>query len=142
MDELIEKLIPHRGPMVMVDHLLEHGRETATATKTFRANDYGLHEGRVIEPALIECLAQTVAAMQGASRDAGEGGPVEGMLVAVDAFEFLRPVRQDEPLTLDVRVTHRIGAFLLVDGTVRSGDAVVAKGQLKLYISPHVSDDQ
>ena len=142
MHESVEELIPHRQPMVMIDRLVECSAEAATAVKTFRSGDYGLgDDGRVAEPALIECLAQTAAAMHGANRDPRDSARHEGMLVGVDGFEFLRPVRRDEPLVLTVHVTHRVGAFCLLEGHARSGPATVATGGLKLYIAAHVPDD-
>ena len=143
MNPELEQILPHRPPMVLIDSLTRCDSETAQASKTFTSGDYGLEEdGRVTEPMLIECLAQTVAAAQGRQARLHGDEPAEGMLVGVSGFEFLRHACQGEALTLTTRVTHRVGQFLVVEGSVRAAEELIATGELKLYIRNRVSDDQ
>ena len=129
--------------MVLIDSLTRCDSETAEASKTFTSADYGLEAaGRVSEPMLIECLAQTVAAAQGSQARSHGRKPAEGMLVGVSDFDFFRLACQGETLTLTTRITHRLGQFLVVEGSVWAEDELIAKGELKLYIRDRVSDDQ
>ena len=120
--------------MVMIDALVRAEGDLATAVKTFDRESYGAEGGRVLESALIECLAQTVAALEG--RNAGRSGrrPPAGMLAGVDHFVFHRRARCDCPLQLTVTVTRRIGPFCLASGRVEQDGAVLAEGNLKFYL--------
>ena len=129
-----ESLLPHRPPMVMIDSLLECGETSGTAVKTFSADSYGADGKAVSEPVLVECLAQTVAAMQGRqARDRGTS-PAGGMLVGISDFRFHRPARLNEPLTLAVGVVRQLGSMLLAVGRVSQGGSLVAEGTLKFYV--------
>lgn len=131
----LEQILPHRPPMVLIDSLIRCDAETAEAAKTFTGADYGLDaDGRVAEPMLIECLAQTVAAAHGYRARLHGHKPADGMLVGVSGFDFSRPARQGEPLRLATRITHRLGQFLVVEGSIRTGEELIAAGAMKLYI--------
>ena len=62
MPDAIESLLPHRAPMRFIDALIDCSETTATATTTFDANHFAVADGFVLESALVECVAQTVAA--------------------------------------------------------------------------------
>jgi predicted hotdog family 3-hydroxylacyl-ACP dehydratase len=124
--------------MVLIDSLTCCDSDTAQASKKFTSADYGLDaDGRVSEPMLIECLAQTLAAAQGRQAQLHGLQPAEGMLVGVSNFDFFRHARQGETLTLTTRIAHRIGQFLVAEGSVWVEDELITKGELKLYIRDH-----
>jgi len=133
MDEALSAILPHRPPMVMIDALVRCEGDSAEAAKTFAAGGYGSEGGIVLEAALIECLAQAVAAFQG--RQARQAGrePPRGMLVGVSDFAFHRPARCGRPLRLTVEVTRRLGPFVLAAGRVEQDGALVAEGNLKFH---------
>jgi len=134
VDETLADILPHRPPMVMIDALVRAEGDLATAVKTFDRESYGAEGGRVLESALIECLAQTVAALEGRNaRQSGRRVP-GGILAGVDHFVFHRRARCDCPLQLTVTVTRRIGPFCLASGRVEQDGAVLAEGNLKFYL--------
>jgi predicted hotdog family 3-hydroxylacyl-ACP dehydratase len=134
MDNELAQLLPHRPPMVMIDRLISCGDDTATAAKTFEPGGYGTEGDRVPAPALIECLAQTMAAMQGRrARESGRAAQF-GMLVGVSGFVFHRPARCGRELTLRVKLETSLAPFLLASGEVREEDRLVAEGALKFYV--------
>ena len=65
MNAAIEQLLPHRAPMRWIDALVECTETTAVATATFSAEHFAVENGAVLETALVECVAQTVAAALG-----------------------------------------------------------------------------
>lgn len=134
MNPDLAELIPHRPPMVMIDALTGGSERGATAVKTFREGDYGLDGEEVLEPALIECLAQTAAAMHGKlAREAGRA-PGRGLLAGVADFEFRARALRGRELVLAVEFTHRLGPLWVAHGTVKQDGAVIAAGDLKFYI--------
>jgi predicted hotdog family 3-hydroxylacyl-ACP dehydratase len=107
----------------------------ATATATFRAEDFVVGNGAVLETALVECMAQTVAAAQGerAHRLGKSGAKVGGMLAAITDFRVQATAPLGKTLQIDVRELKRFGPMLLVSGEVTCEGQSVASGQLSLY---------
>lgn len=130
----VEQLLPHREPMLMIESLVRVESDSATATKTFSSGDYGLEGRYVLEPVLIECLAQTVAALQGYHARKSGKEPSEGMLVGVNGFEFYRPAVADSELELNVNISRYIGPFCLATGHIKQQGQLIAEGSLKFYI--------
>jgi predicted hotdog family 3-hydroxylacyl-ACP dehydratase len=131
----IEELIPHRAPMRFVGALTTCTETTATATARFDEKDFCITDGRVLESALIECAAQTVAAALGhRMRAKGNADRANhGMLAAVSNFRVhTRPVA-GEPLTIEIRELKRLGPMLLVAATLTREGHTVATGELSLY---------
>ena len=89
----------------------------------------------MIETALVECMAQTVAAALGhrmrASGNAGAGN--NGMLAAVSNFKIHAAAPLDQPLTIEVREVKRLGPMLMITGKISCGATLIATGELSLY---------
>ncbi|MGC3961192.1 MAG: hypothetical protein QM813_25670 [Verrucomicrobiota bacterium] len=135
MPTAIEQLIPHRAPMRWVEELIDCTDTTATATTRFTANHFAVTDGAVIETALVECMAQTVAAALGqrlrASGQAGAGN--NGMLAAVSNFKIHTRPPLEQTLTIEVREVKRLGPMLMISGNISCGATLIATGDLSLY---------
>jgi len=131
-----EKLIGHRGPMLLIDDLLErqHGHAAASATlnedNICIARNFG-----VLPEYFIELLAQTVAAASGYDHLIAEAPPGAGFLVGVDNFscENFTPSRQQNFITR-ILTTMEAGAMKIVHGEVFAGEISVATAELKLWL--------
>jgi predicted hotdog family 3-hydroxylacyl-ACP dehydratase len=121
--------------MRWVEELIECTDTTATATTRFTAEHFAVADGHVVETALVECLAQTVAAALGRRmRAAGKAGTANnGMLAAVSNFKIHTPPPLDQTLTIEVREVKRLGPMLLVTGKISCGADLIATGDLSLY---------
>lgn len=135
MSAAIEALIPHRAPMRFVNELTACTDTTATATTCFRETDFCVADGKVLESALVECAAQTVAAALGqrmrASGNAAGGN--HGMLAAVSNFRVVSRPPAGQTITIEVRELKRLGPMLLVAATLTCEGHTVATGELSLY---------
>jgi predicted hotdog family 3-hydroxylacyl-ACP dehydratase len=138
MSIAVEALIPHRPPMRWIDSLIDCTDTTATATAFFGAEHFAVADGKVSEAALVECVAQTVAAalgqrarMRGHSANAGIGNT--GMLAAVSNFKIHSPTPVEKPLRIEVREVKRFGPMLLVAGSILCEGHAIASGELTLY---------
>jgi hypothetical protein len=145
-----ETLIPHQPPMRWIDELTKCGDTTAIATACFTDGHFAVTGGAVLETALVECVAQTVAAALGfrsrrsdfhpvseSQGGSGEGDRPEaishGMLAAVSNFRIHTPPPLDKRLEIEVRELRRFGPMLLVHGSITCEGKVVATGELSLY---------
>jgi predicted hotdog family 3-hydroxylacyl-ACP dehydratase len=135
MPSAIEQLIPHRAPMRWVDALIDCTETTATATTMFTANHFAVADRTVIETALVECMAQTVAAALGQRmRASGKSGAANnGMLAAVSNFKIHSSPPMNLELTIEVREVKRLGPMLMIAGTISCGTRLIATGELSLY---------
>jgi hypothetical protein len=123
--------------MILIDALLEATPQRGVASKTFRTGDYGVCDGVVCETTLVECVAQTTAALFGY----GElGRPTQerlGFLVALSGFSFARRPRLEEPLLVEVRLVTNIGEVFIIGGKVWAGGMdgeCIADGEIKIFL--------
>lgn len=137
MHDAIESLIPHRAPMRFIDALIECTETSATATACFDADHFAIADGFVIEAALVECVAQTVAAAQGQrGKDSGQSsGAAHGMLAAVSRFQIHSRPACGQTLKIEVRELKRLGPMLLIAGAISCDGEKIASGELSLYAS-------
>lgn len=135
MSAVIEQLIPHRAPMRWVEALLDCTETTATAPTRFTTEHFAVAKGVVIETALVECMAQTVAAALGQRMRAnGSSGTANhGMLAAVSNFKIHSPPPLGQTLTIEVREVKRLGPMLMIAGRISCGVELIATGDLSLY---------
>jgi predicted hotdog family 3-hydroxylacyl-ACP dehydratase len=136
MSVAIESLIPHRAPMRWINALTDCTETTATATASFAENDFAVVDGKVLETALVECVAQTVAAAMGQRAQSGGRKPgvtLNGMLVAASNFKLLSRPAAGKTLQIEIRETKRLGPMLMIAGTISCDGQTIAAGELSLY---------
>lgn len=135
MSPSIESLLPHRPPMRWVDALVDCTETTAVATVRLGEGHLALDDGAVLETALVECVAQTVAAALGERMRAGGQSAARngGMLAAVSNFKVVSRAEAGQTLTIDTREIKRLGPMLLVTSKITCDGRLVASGELSLY---------
>ena len=131
----IETLIPHRAPMRFIDALTDCTDTTASATANFCADHFAVADGAVLEAALVECVAQTVAAAQGqrAINRGHSGGAPDGMMIAVTNFQIQSRPPMEKQLHIEIRELKRLGPMLMISGNISCEGQVIASGELMLY---------
>ena len=131
----VEQLIPHRAPMRFIDALVECSDATAAATATFRTGDFAVVDGNILESALVECIAQTVAAALGQrAQTAGQTGVAKpGMLVAVTNFKIQARAPLGKTLRIEIAERKRLGPMLMISGVISCEANPIASGDLTLY---------
>lgn len=129
-----EQIIPHRPPILMLRSWDKIDGTGAVAKQLFQAGDYAVEGERVAESALIECLAQAVAAIPGFAAMNQGRSPAQGMLVGVEDFEVFAPAMAGHELEIVVEITRSLGPFSLAEGSISQDGETVARGCLKLYV--------
>lgn len=135
MTNALENLLPHRPPMLWIRALTRCTDTDATGTANFEEADFPVQNGALLETALVECMAQTVAAARGErARRSGKSGATDGgMLAAITDFRIQGAAPLGKPLEIGVRELKRFGPMLLVAGEVKCEGQLIASGQLSLY---------
>jgi 3-hydroxyacyl-[acyl-carrier-protein] dehydratase len=131
----VERLIPHRMPMRLVDTLLSfHEGGGVTESVLPRSSVMADPEGKIHEVAFMELIAQSYAAFKG-YQDLLEGKPPnEGFLVGVRHLEITGRAYAGERLLTSIRTVTSFGGFAVVEGNVARGDEPVASGVIKLWL--------
>ena len=135
MSAAVEKLLPHRAPMLWIDALTECTETTARATVFFDDAHFAVSAGAVPGTALVECIAQTIAAAQGqrAKWTGKTGPPSPGMLAAVANFKIHSPPPLGKEIEIEIRELKKFGPMILVSGTVTCAGQTIATGELTVY---------
>ena len=136
--EDIERLIPQRDPVRMVDRLEEaHGDEARTAFRIPADCLFLSDDGRLEEAGLVEHIAQSASALAGwRAREAGATDPPMGYIAEVRDFRcHHRPAAGDELRTV-VRLGAEAEGVTLLHGETRTGDTLVAETQMKIFVQP------
>lgn len=140
MNSSLENLLPHRPPMLWLSELLDVTATTATATAGFAPASLATDGANVLESALVEIAAQTIAAAAGhrAAADRERTGappakPGTGMLVSVSNFKIHARPAAGSQLRIETREQKRLGPMLLVSATITANGSPIATGDLTLY---------
>ena len=133
----IDRLIPQRAPILMVDRLLEAQDDTARTCLTVRPDNFFLDEdGRLDETGLIEHIAQSASALAGyKALRAGSSRPPVGYIGEVKRFRLLRRPQMGETVITDISFGAETGGITLLTGETRVGDETVASTQMKISIA-------
>jgi 3-hydroxymyristoyl/3-hydroxydecanoyl-(acyl carrier protein) dehydratase len=118
----------------MLDSILEASTGHLLAQKVFESEDYGISEGHVLVGALIEAMAQAVAAIQGLAAASLGDLPTKGMLVGVEGLTVLAPVNLGRRLRILVEITRQLRPFIMADGAIFQDGTLVVKGCLKFFV--------
>lgn len=130
----LESLAPHRGPMLLLDALVEHGEDHAVCSVEITDGARFVVDGQLPTVVTLEYMAQCIAVFAGLSSGTG---PRVGYLVgvrelnlAVDALTVgdLLSVRIKRVWSSDIS-----GSFA---GQVERRGEVVADAKLSVYVPP------
>ncbi len=105
--QLIQRIIPHRYPFLLVDKVLEiNGTESALGIKNVTMNEphfQGHFPGLPVMPGvtMVEAMAQTAAVMVGVSLDLADKD-MKVYFMAIDKVKFRRKVGPGDVLEMRV----------------------------------------
>lgn len=127
--QLIQRIIPHRYPFLLVDKVLEiKGTESALGIKNVTMNEphfQGHFPGLPVMPGvtIVEAMAQTAAVMVGVALDLADK-EMKVYFMAIDKVKFRRKVGPGDVLEMRVNTLRgkpggkvwRFGGLASVDG--------------------------
>ncbi len=135
----IEKYIPHRYPMLLLDRIeeLEEGKRVV-AIKNVTANEWffpGHFPGNPVMPGvlMVEAMAQAAGVL--AVKSEKEGKKVTTYFMSIDKAKFRKPVFPGDQLRFEVEVIRRRSTVWKLAGKTYVGDSLVAESEFTAMIS-------
>ncbi|BBM85157.1 hypothetical protein [Candidatus Uabimicrobium amorphum] len=124
---MIEKFLPHRHPVRLVDEIISHDENGIVCNVNWPQKTFFHKNPRT---AMVEMIAQTAAVMM-----AKLGGDAQGlgMLTAIKNFEFFADPQQMD-ICVEVNIEGELGQHKIVNGIVKQCEIVLVKGRVFLYL--------
>lgn len=136
----IERLVPHRAPMLLVDRIVEAAEDAVTAETCIDPQCiFAVGNEGVPSYVGLEMMAQTVCAYDGLRRFEEGLPPPIGFLLGCRRFTVRRPyLAPGAILTITARMLFNDGDMASFDCSIRDDDtANFAEGSLNVYRPAH-----
>lgn len=127
-------LIPHRPPMVLIDEVTEYGAERIRARRVVRAGEPFVGPDGLEDAALLEVIAQTIAAGDAMYAQSKGGRVVRGYLTGLTGVTLQGRAAAGEQVEVTGDCLKRMDGMGLFDAEARAGGRLLARGRFKLYV--------
>jgi predicted hotdog family 3-hydroxylacyl-ACP dehydratase len=133
--DVVEKLIPHRLPMRLVEEMVKVDDQSVETSAVVRQTWPTAENGCVRGIVLVELVAQSAAVLQGWKERHEKETAIGGLLVGIQHATPTRPtVPVGTRLHCNVRISHGATNYLAFEGEVRDSSAVVLlTGAIQAY---------
>ncbi|HBE02690.1 MAG: hypothetical protein A2096_04855 [Spirochaetes bacterium GWF1_41_5] len=129
----VTSYIPHRAPMLLVDRIIEITREKITSELTIKEDNIFFDSGLLIEPGLIEHMAQTSALHAGYwYKDEDKDAPVGFIGLIRDLKIYALPAAGSVIFTRS-ELTQRVLNANLSCGKVFCKDRLLAQCEMRIF---------
>ena len=132
--EAIQKLLPHREPMLMVDGLVYFDGKKAIAELTILDTNIFVENNEFAETGLIEHLAQTAALMTGYKYE-NQNLPVkEGFIAAIKNLKIEGLPNIKDTISTEVEITYEMANMTNVTLVSKRNNEVLASAEMTLVL--------
>lgn len=128
------QLIPHRPPMVLIDEVLVWGPERIVARRTVREGEPFVGANGLDDSALLECIAQTIAAGDACFAKFKGGVVRRGYLTGLTGVKVHSQAAIGEVIDVTATCLKRMEGMGLFDVEAKAGGRLLASGRYKLYV--------
>ena len=128
-------LIPQRAPFVMIDELISCDETSAATVLRIGPENFFVKKGRLMEPALVENIAQTAAARIGyICKKENRPVPV-GYIAAVQNLLIWKLPKTGDRLETGIVIRNQVMNVTIIAGTVKVDGTVVASCEMKIFVA-------
>lgn len=136
----IEEAIPHRGPMLLVDEIVEQSENTIHCRKTFREDEYffqGHYPDYPLVPGVILCEAMMQAGAIMLSRFVEDGGGVP-VATRMNDVKFKKMIRPGDTVDMQVELVERVSDAFFMKGKVTCEGKLAMRFDFACTLAPVV----
>lgn len=130
----VDKIIPHKPPMRIIDTLDKLGERSAFCSALINKDMPFIEEdGSIDNVAYLEMIAQSIAALNGFRNLNESGSSPEGYLLGGKSLAIFGKAREGDRLSIMVFKYARYGGFGIVKGIVSNKNEIIARGEIKVW---------
>ena len=131
----IFSIIPQRAPFVMIDALTDCTEKSARSVFFVSEKNILVEDGRLSEAGLVENIAQTAAARSGFINQSEKKMTQIGYIGDVKNLEISGLPKINDQLETEIIVRNQIFDITVIEGTVSCNKKLLAKCEMKIFIS-------
>jgi predicted hotdog family 3-hydroxylacyl-ACP dehydratase len=130
----LKAVMAHKPPMLLVDDILEAGEDTAVTAFKIKGDNIFLKEsGLLARTALIEIMAQSLAAMNAYKAYKNGKAEEKGFLVMLKDIAFYGDAFAGEDLICRVEVSDVISQTYIARCAIYKEETALARGELRIF---------
>jgi 3-hydroxyacyl-[acyl-carrier-protein] dehydratase len=130
----IEQYIPQRSPIVMIHELAEASEEHAVTHLHVSTENVFVRDGVLLEPGMVENIAQTAAAQVGyIFRQNNLRIPI-GYIAGIKDLEVHGQPPVGATIKTTVRVLNQVLEVTLVEGLIHLNDKLLARCEMRIFV--------
>lgn len=137
--EQIEKAIPHRAPMLLVDEIVAQTEKTIHCRKTFRADEFfvqGHFPNFPIVPGVILCESALQSGAVLLSSLLTDGGSYVPVATRIDGAKFKKMVQPGETIDIEVTLNDVVSNAYFMTGKITVAGKLAARLDFACSIAP------
>jgi 3-hydroxyacyl-[acyl-carrier-protein] dehydratase len=130
----IEQYIPQRSPIVMIHELAEASEEHAVTHLHVTTDNVFVRDGVLLEPGMVENIAQTAAAQVGYIFKQNNLTIPIGYIAGIKDLEVHGQPPVGATIKTTVRVLNQVLDVTLVEGLVHLNDNLLARCEMRIFV--------
>ncbi len=134
MEYSIEKYIPQRKPFIFVDKIINHTQQEITTSFKIKEENILVNKEKLQESGLIENMAQSAAALEGANALLLNREVKIGFIGSVKKLKIFRQPSINETIETTVSIINNAIGINIAQCTIKSNNELVAEAILNIFI--------
>ena len=130
----IKSLIPHREPIIMIDHVIDHSEESTITSLTIEKMNMFVEKEVFQSSGLIENIAQSAATRFGIQNNLEGYEPVLGYIASIKNMRVDRLPRIGETIFTKIINKNQINNIIVVQGECKVDNVIISSCELKVFI--------
>ncbi len=130
----IEQYIPQRSPIVMIHELAEASEEHAVTHLHVSSENVFVRDGVLLEPGMVENIAQTAAAQVGYIFKQNNLPIPIGYIAGIKDLVIHGQPPIESTIKTTVRVLNQVLDVTLVEGQIHLNDKLLARCEMRIFV--------
>lgn len=134
IDSYIQEYIPQRPPIVMIDRIVDISETRVVSEFHVKNDNLFMTEGKLLEPGIIENMAQTIAAGAGYRAKEKNEKVKLGYIAAIKNLNIHMLPSVGDILSTSVLIVNEVFSVTIVQAEVICGSTRIADCEMRIFI--------